>query len=395
LSRNAQKRRERRKAKARAEHAERMQAQVQRVAAEEMEEAPPPKPVWAQALEVAHDHPLDEAGLDRLLFHVAAGLAAGSGDLSERLGPVAKQLAHWLPADTVTVALDGDDGALEVAAMHAKHDGDGAALAGVLSSQVLNDLVDARELVRVDDVPRDARFAGVYGQRSHVGSLMIVPFVASLTNDGRRGVLLVTRKESRGFPDTAEHLLDRLARALGRDLARVARLREVFLCPTTGLRSRAGLLVDLPLWIARARRRGRSISVILLEVRNLREIAAEYGADAEHIVIRELGDRLREHTRFADAVTRFGRASFVLVAPAEYEETAPGADRLQAILSAPVSIADADIPLNVREGVAELGPDDDAFDLLAAADAALIGGSEPVEIGEEPEAPGAEVDRGA
>ena len=258
------------------------------MAAEELDEEVIAQPVWEEALSPDLMAVLNEAGLDRLLFHIAASLAAGTGPLTERLAPIARQIAHWIPADTVTLATT-EDGELKAQARFARHDEDHDVLERILDADAIK---AAREVLRVEDAPRDPRLGGLFGQRSHIGSLIAVPFsVSSFGDDGPRGVMLVTRKEARGFPDDADHLLSRLGIAIGRDLARVAELQEVFLCRVTGLRSRAALLTDLPLWIARARRRGETLSAILIEVRNMADIQREFGADAEGVVIRALGER--------------------------------------------------------------------------------------------------------
>ena len=365
MGKSSDKRKARRDARRQQERRIRDEALVQRVAEEEVAKVVAPKPVWAELLANEGTEGLNGASLDRMLFHLAAGFASASSDApwSERLSVASKQIASWIPADTVSVALE-NDGVLELCSLYANFDHDEEALKQFLAHDDVYKSFKENKILASDDVARDARFPTLHGQKSHIGSLCVVPFDT--------GVLFVSRKEVGGLPASLHHNLTRIARGLGADILRVQSLIDVFTCQVTGLRSRAALLVDLPLSVTRARRYNAPLSAVLFEINDLSAWLSDYGANAERLALEEVSKRLRGAVRGADAAARLGRASILLVIFEDEEGATLAAKRLHAVMTEkPIVIADVEMKVRMRAGVAEIDAGDDGFALLAKVENAF------------------------
>jgi len=83
----------------------------------------------------------------------------------------------------------------------------------------------------------------------------------------------------------------------------------------TGLFNRRYLEEALEREIARARRAGKSLGMIILDIDNFKKINDEYGHLAGDMVLKELGDLLVANSRAYDIVCRFGGEEFIIVMP--------------------------------------------------------------------------------
>lgn len=109
----------------------------------------------------------------------------------------------------------------------------------------------------------------------------------------------------------------------------------------TGLRTRRFFSAQLPLEIARARRVGTSLAVLIVDVDRFKSINDRYGHPAGDRVLVEVARRLRESVRQADFLARYGGEEFALVVPgASPQELASIGERLRTQVAArPMQVA--------------------------------------------------------
>jgi diguanylate cyclase (GGDEF)-like protein len=179
--------------------------------------------------------------------------------------------------------------------------------------------------------------------------------------------------------EARHRLAEAVAAQLGLGLANVE-LREALRMqsihdPLTGLFNRRYMEETLEREVHRARRAGRPMSVLMLDVDSFKQQNDLFGHDAGDSVLREIGRLLRDSLRKEDVPCRFGGEEFVLVLPdASLEGAARRAEQIrQAVSQMAIAHGTRMIgPVTVSIGVAtfpEHGHDGRA--LLHAADAAM------------------------
>ena len=160
--------------------------------------------------------------------------------------------------------------------------------------------------------------------------------------------------------------------------------------PLTGLFNRRYLDGTLEREVARARREGHPLSVVMLDVDHFKRLNDSYGHQAGDEVLKALGDLLRADTRAEDIACRYGGEEFLVLLPSMPLDTAKErAERWRTQLEQHDFVF-GNFPLSVTASFGVSGyphhgktPDD----LTRAADTALYsaknGGRNRVEIYEE------------
>jgi diguanylate cyclase (GGDEF)-like protein len=122
--------------------------------------------------------------------------------------------------------------------------------------------------------------------------------------------------------------------------------------------------------LARCRRHGRSMALLLLDIDHFKAINDTHGHQMGDRVLVDLVGRIASLLRRPDQLARFGGEEFVLLLPeTSLEEAIRVAERILARVAEP---AEGLPPITVSLGVATNRPDDDRIDaLLARADKAL------------------------
>jgi diguanylate cyclase (GGDEF)-like protein len=146
--------------------------------------------------------------------------------------------------------------------------------------------------------------------------------------------------------------------------------------PLTGLANRTLFAERAEHALAAARRHGRSVAIVFMDVDHYKRINDSLGHDAGDEVLREVARRLSASVREADTVSRFGGDEFVVLCEDAGDAAAALAfvERIKAGLDGPIQTGGRLVPLTFSIGVATsggTGGERTATELLADADAAM------------------------
>jgi two-component system, cell cycle response regulator len=146
--------------------------------------------------------------------------------------------------------------------------------------------------------------------------------------------------------------------------------------PLTGLHNRRYMTSHLATLFDHAARRGKPLSVLLIDIDHFKAVNDSHGHDSGDAVLREFATRIRRDTRGIDLACRLGGEEFVMVMPdCDLAKAYQVGERLrQCIETAPFEVGGKVGLLQVTAsvGVAALEFDDDAPEqMLKRADEAL------------------------
>lgn len=144
----------------------------------------------------------------------------------------------------------------------------------------------------------------------------------------------------------------------------------------TGLHNRRYLDTQLRTLFARAKVRGRPLTICITDIDRFKLVNDQFGHDAGDEVLKEFSGRIRSTVRGADLACRYGGEEFVVVMPDTPAEVAANvAERLRLMIEArPFQLRSGETPLMLTAsmGIATLGPGIDTPEqLLKQADKAL------------------------
>ncbi|MBC2773623.1 PleD family two-component system response regulator [Rhizobium sp. AQ_MP] len=144
----------------------------------------------------------------------------------------------------------------------------------------------------------------------------------------------------------------------------------------TGLHNRRYLDTHLRTLFARAKVRGRPLTICITDIDRFKQVNDVYGHDAGDEVLKEFAGRIRSTVRGADLACRFGGEEFVVVMPDTAADVAATvAERLRGMIEArPFQLRSGETPLMLTAsmGIATLGPGIETPEqLLKQADRAL------------------------
>jgi diguanylate cyclase (GGDEF)-like protein len=151
--------------------------------------------------------------------------------------------------------------------------------------------------------------------------------------------------------------------------------RQATTDPLTGLLNRAELLRRLASALARNRRLGTHLAVLLIDLDRFKQLNDNRGHAAGDELLRAVADRLRDAVRSHDLVARLGGDEFVIVAE-DLDDSLPAAglaERVAASLSEPFRLSDGVARSGGTVGVTvvEAGADAEPGELLQQADTAM------------------------
>jgi diguanylate cyclase (GGDEF)-like protein len=198
--------------------------------------------------------------------------------------------------------------------------------------------------------------------------LYLAMLVASAVLTNRRirsaaeNLLAVTRlsAELNAALETQQHLLDVISKSAMTD-----ELTKVF--------NRRGILDNLERELARSRRSGRPLAVLLIDVDQFKRINDAYGHGNGDLALYTVAQSMQQTLRDTDVLGRFGGEEFLAVLPdLEGDRAVVAANRLREhIQKSQLALAGRLVPVTISVGVAVRQGEDDAESLLARADKAL------------------------
>jgi len=146
--------------------------------------------------------------------------------------------------------------------------------------------------------------------------------------------------------------------------------------PLTNLPNRQVLEQKLQDSMAAAKREGKVLGVLLMDLDRFKKINDTLGHDVGDMVLKEVANRLRDRMRQEDTVVRLGGDEFVILAPGlgSVKDAVAVADRVLKALEEVVVLAEKQLYINGSIGIA-LYPNDgeSASVLIKNADIALYG----------------------
>jgi diguanylate cyclase (GGDEF)-like protein len=144
--------------------------------------------------------------------------------------------------------------------------------------------------------------------------------------------------------------------------------------PLTGLLNRRAFEERLTDALARGRRYGRRVALIMLDLDEFKSVNDVHGHSVGDELLHQLAHRLAMLTRETDAVCRLGGDEFIVLADdvGDEKHVVQHAGRLLAALMRPIEVEGTSIRIGVSLGVA-IQPDagDDAKALMRSADQAM------------------------
>lgn len=162
--------------------------------------------------------------------------------------------------------------------------------------------------------------------------------------------------------------------ALENGVNRARLLRSGITDVLTGWHNRRYLQTRLREELARSRRDGSPLTLLLIDIDHFKRVNDNHGHMAGDRVLTEVAQRIESRIRASDVAARYGGEEFVLLLP----DTDAGAartlaERLRAaVAERPVALADGTrIPLTISAGLATVAPTREDEDLKTLADSLL------------------------
>ncbi len=142
----------------------------------------------------------------------------------------------------------------------------------------------------------------------------------------------------------------------------------------TGALNRRAFQLAFRSELARCRRYGVPLSLIMLDLDHFKRVNDTYGHQAGDAVLKETSSLIRSSLRDSDIFCRFGGEEFALLLPhTGMDEAALLAERLRyAMADTPIDLGSALVPITTSVGIAALRPQTDSIDtMMRRADEAL------------------------
>jgi diguanylate cyclase (GGDEF)-like protein/PAS domain S-box-containing protein len=164
----------------------------------------------------------------------------------------------------------------------------------------------------------------------------------------------------------------------GRDVSERKRLEQqlthqAFHDPLTGLANRALFLDRVGHALTLARRQGRAVNVLYLDLDDFKKANDSLGHAEGDRLLAATAERLRTGARMGDTIARLGGDEFAVLIEdaAGAEALALAVERFQSALKRPFVLSGNEVAMSASVGVATASPEDTAEDLLRNADMAM------------------------
>jgi diguanylate cyclase (GGDEF)-like protein len=140
--------------------------------------------------------------------------------------------------------------------------------------------------------------------------------------------------------------------------------------PLTGVANRREFLRNMDIELQRHQRLGKPLSVMILEVDQLKQFNLQYGAGTSDMILVEVSKRLQRVTRNYDCLARYGMDEFVVLLPEAVTDIAGKiAIRAQSTINGiPISASGTELKVSGSVGIASLQDGDSIESLLRRAE---------------------------
>ena len=130
-------------------------------------------------------------------------------------------------------------------------------------------------------------------------------------------------------------------------------------------------ILEKELW--RSRRYGGQISLVMVDIDNLKKINDTYGHRAGDKVIKQISKKIKEHIRQIDTPARYGGGEFAVILPnTSLTDAVVVAERMvDAVANSPITWKKEQIALSISVGLGQYDADTTPEDITSRSDQAL------------------------
>lgn len=240
--------------------------------------------------------------------------------------------------------------------------------------------VKSKELILVPDIdthkkPIIRKSQRVFAENYRTRNCAIVPLICQ---DRVVGVLnLADKMDSNRFDSGDIALIELFSQLVGASIGNIKLFEKIQRQATTdgltGLVNHKTFyeILEKELW--RSRRYGGRISLIMIDIDNLKSINDAYGHRAGDKAIRKISKRIKECIRQIDTAARYGGDEFaVILLNTSLDDAIIVAQRMvDAVASSQATWQKEQIPLSISVGLGQYDPDTTPEDITSRSDQAL------------------------
>lgn len=240
--------------------------------------------------------------------------------------------------------------------------------------------VRSKELILVGDIDTHKKPIIKKSQRSFsenykTNNCVIAPLICQ---DRIVGVLnLADKIESNGFDSEDIALIELFSQLVGASIGNIKLFEKIqHQASTDGLTGLANHktfyeILEKELW--RSRRYGGQISLIMIDIDNLKKINDTHGHRAGDKVIREISQKIRECIRQIDTAARYGGDEFAVILPnTSLADAIVVAMRMvDTVAHSPTTWKKEEIALSISVGLGQYDADTNPEDITSSSDRAL------------------------
>ena len=240
--------------------------------------------------------------------------------------------------------------------------------------------VRSKQLILVEDIdthkqPLIRKSQRAFADNYKTKNSVIAPLICQ---EQVVGVLnLADRVEDEGFSCEDIALIELFSQLVGASVGNVKLFEKIQRQATTdGLTGLANHktfyeILEKELW--RYRRYGDQISLIMVDVDNLKNINDAYGHRVGDKVIKRISTKIKECIRQIDTAARYGGDEFAVILPnTSLADALVVAERMvEMVSSSPVTWGDEQIPLSISVGLGQYDADTSPEDITSRSDQAL------------------------